>query len=180
MGLITQAANQLCGDVWVQVCDSNWSASRRWRRTAFVMSGERLLSSQCAFSLLLPLVASRYLWVICSLRAPPPHLSVDTGLSTGPSWLRCMSQVPRRGVKRAAEVNKSRAGRRPVTTRFTNRPVDSITGYAGHMVPLVTVKLIPCESYRQAGKLLGGAREVLANCTHRFGHLNTSLQASGR
>lgn len=111
---------------------------------------------------------------------PPPHLSVDTGLSTGPSWLRCMSQVPRRGVKRAAEVNKSRAGRRPVTTRFTNRPVDSITGYAGHMVPLVTVKLIPCESYRQAGKLLGGAREVLANCTHRFGHLNASLQASGR
>lgn len=111
---------------------------------------------------------------------PPPHLSVDTGLSTGPSWLRCMSQVPRRGVKRAAEVNKSRAGRRPVTTCFTNRPVDSITGYAGHMVPLVTVKLIPCESYRQAGKLLGGAQEVLANCTHRFGHLNTSLQASGR
>lgn len=87
-GLITQAANQLCGDVWVQVCDSNWSASRRWRqwrRTAFVMSGERLLSSQCAFSLLLPLVASRYLWVICSLRAPPPppicgHWPIDGSL----------------------------------------------------------------------------------------------------
>lgn len=80
--------------------------------------------------------------------------------------MRGMSQVPRQEVKRAAEVNKSRAYERPVTTCFMSRPDDSITEYVGHMVPLVTVKLIPCESCRQPGKHLGGAQEVVANCKH--------------
>lgn len=60
-----------------------------------------------------------------------------------------------------------------------SRPDDSITGYVGHMVPLVTVKLIPCESYRQPGKQLGGAEEVLTTCTLRCGFLSTASQASG-
>lgn len=36
---------------------------------------------------------------------------------------------------------------------------DSITGFVGHMVPPVRVKLIPCESYLQPGKKLGGAQK---------------------
>lgn len=90
-----------------------------------------------------------------------------------------MSQVPQQGVKRAAEVNKSRAYAQPITTCFMSGPGDSITGYVGHMVPVVTVKLIPCESFRQPGELLGGAQEVLANCTHRLGFLCTASRASG-
>lgn len=155
LGLVTASS-------WVQVCRSNRSVSRRRRRAAFLMSGEKLLLSQCAFC---------FLWLpgTCEsstpgLRHPPPphpRLWLQACWGEGGSWLRCMSQVPRQGVKRAAEVNKSRAYERPVTTCCMSRPDDSITGYVGHMVPLVTVKLIPFESQRQHGKLLGGAQEVL-------------------
>lgn len=34
------------------------------------------------------------------------------------------------------------------------------------MVPQVTVKLIPGESYQQPGEQLGGGQEVLANFTY--------------
>lgn len=101
-------------------------------------------------------------------RDTPPSPAGATGQLRGPSCLRGMSQVPRQGVKHAAEVNKSRAYAQPITTCFMSRLDDSITGYVGHMVPVVTVKLIPCESSRQPGKLLGGAQEVPANCTHRL------------
>lgn len=96
---------------WVQVCSSNRSVSRRCQRhAAFVISSERLLSSQCAFCLLSPLwlpgtcESSRSLWTVT-----PPSPTVATGLLRGSSRLRGMSQVPQQGVKRAAEVNKSRA-----------------------------------------------------------------------
>lgn len=156
LGLVTASS-------WVQVCRSNRSASRRRRRAALLMSGEKLLLSQCAFC---------FLWLpgTCEsstpgLRHPRPHPTPGCGYRPvevrGGSWLRCMSQVPRQGGKRAAEVNKSRAYKRHVTTCCMSRPDDSITGYVGHMVPLVTVKLIPFESQRQHGKLLGGAQEVL-------------------
>lgn len=71
-----------------------------------------------------------------------------------------MSQVAQQGVKHAAEVNKPRGHKRPVTLCFMSRLEDSILGYVGHMVTLVTVKLLPCES---------GRLEVVRRCTEGDG-----------
>lgn len=77
-----------------------------------------------------------------------------------------MSQVPQQEVKHTAEVNKPRTYEWPVTTCSMSRLNNSISGYVGHMVPPVTVKLIPGESYQQPGEQLGGGQEVLTNFTY--------------
>lgn len=126
-----------------------------------------------------PQVALWYLWVIYFLwtvttpsTSPPPLcLTGPSGLLRCSSWFRGMSQLPQQGVKRAAEENKSWVYEWLATTCFISRLDDSITGYVGHMVPPVTVKLISCESYQQRGKWLGGAQKVLTNCTYWVGFL---------